>query len=212
MAYSYLASIAAKFTSKGWQIILSNNQYLGAARNKAAQHARGDYLLFLDDDNLVTPQTLRTYADVAARTRADILTAAHDVFEGTGRADEGTVVGRWVPLGASPALGIFKNCFGDGMSSPPPLFFLFAYLFSGSTLLCLLLIMYTANFFIRKSVFTSLKGFTEDRGVGQEDHEFLAKAVLDGRSLVVIPEPLLGYRMHNQSEQVCGGKMENLFD
>jgi hypothetical protein len=171
-AKDYLASIAAKFTSKGWQLILSNNQYLGAARNKAAQHARGDYLLFLDDDNLLAPQTLRTYADTAVHTRADILTAAHNVFEGTGRADESTVVGRWVPLGASPALGIFKNCFGD------------------------------ANFFIKKSVFTSLKGFTEDRGVGQEDHEFLAKAVLDGRSLIVIPEPLLSYRMHNQSEQM----------
>jgi glycosyltransferase involved in cell wall biosynthesis len=112
---SYLATLAPKFTAKGWQLVLSNNQYLGAARNKAAQYARGDYILFLDDDNLVTPRTLRTYTDVAARTHADILTAAHDVFEGSGRTEEGTVVGRWVPLGASPALGIFKNCFGDGI-------------------------------------------------------------------------------------------------
>jgi len=171
-AKDYLASLDPKFTAKGWQLVLSNNQYLGAARNKAAQHARGDYLLFLDDDNLLTTRTLRTYTDVAVRTRSDILTAAHDVFEGTGKAEEGSVIGRWVPIGASPTLGIFKNCFGD------------------------------ANFFIKKSVFTSLKGFTEDRGVGQEDHEFLAKAVLAGRSLVVIPEPLLAYRMHNQSDQM----------
>jgi len=171
-AKDYLTMLGPIFADKGWQLVLSNNQYLGAARNKAAQFAHGDYLLFLDDDNLVTPQTLRTYVDVAVRTRADILTAAHDVFEGTGRVEEGTVVGRWIPLGASPALGIFKNCFGD------------------------------ANFFIKKSVFTSLKGFTEDRGVGQEDHEFLAKAVLAGRSLTVIPEPLLSYRMHNQSDQM----------
>eukprot|EP00026_Physarum_polycephalum_P000885 Phypoly_transcript_00886.p1 GENE.Phypoly_transcript_00886~~Phypoly_transcript_00886.p1 ORF type:complete len:714 (+),score=99.40 Phypoly_transcript_00886:1586-3727(+) len=171
-AKDYLTMLGPIFADKKWQLVLSNNQYLGAARNKAAQFARGDYLLFLDDDNLVTPQTLRTYVDVAVRTRADILTAAHDVFEGTGKAEEENVVGRWIPLGASPALGIFKNCFGD------------------------------ANFFIKKSVFTSQKGFTEDRGVGQEDHEFLAKAVLDGRSLTVIPEPLLSYRMHNQSDQM----------
>jgi glycosyltransferase involved in cell wall biosynthesis len=171
-AKDYLETLVPKFNTKGWQLILSTNQYLGAARNKAAQHARGEYILFLDDDNLITPQLLRTYVDVAAHTHADIFTAAHDVFEGNGKAEEGTVVGRWVPLGASPSLGIFKNCFGD------------------------------ANFFIKKSVFVSQKGFTEDKGVGQEDHEFLAQAVLDGRSLVVIPEPLLAYRMHNQSEQM----------
>lgn len=59
-----------------------------------------------------------------------------------------------------------------------------------------------ANFCIRKDAFLKLGGFTEDRDVGQEDHEFLAKAALDGRKMVVIPESMLYYRMHNRSDQV----------
>lgn len=92
-------------------------------------------------------------------------------------------------MGPSPAAGLFKNCFGDGMfdfhttNFPPTIY-------------------NTANFFIKKDVFTALGGFTEDRDVGQEDHEFLAKSVLQGSNLIIVPEPLLLYRMHKKEEQV----------
>lgn len=119
------------FAKEGWKILRTENKYLGAARNKAAQYAKGDYLVFLDDDNLVPPHQvcprtvqmhkvliitqIQTYMDVALHTGADIFTAAHDVFEGKGTAQEGRTIARWVPLGPSPAVGLFKNCFGDGI-------------------------------------------------------------------------------------------------
>lgn len=54
-----------------------------------------------------------------------------------------------VPLGPSLSVGLFKNCFGD------------------------------ANFFILREAFIASGGFTEDFGVGLEDHEFFASLVFN---------------------------------
>lgn len=72
---------------------------------------------------------------------------------------------RWLPLGAAAAVGLFKNCYGD------------------------------ANALIRRDVFKALGGFTEDRGVGHEDWELWARAVLRGFNLQVVPEALYWYRL-----------------
>jgi hypothetical protein len=67
-ALTYLHSLEAQFYSRGWKIIYSENQYLGAARNLAARNAEGEFLFFLDDDNVVRPNTLYTYVRVALQT------------------------------------------------------------------------------------------------------------------------------------------------
>ncbi len=77
-----------------------------------------------------------------------------------------------MPLGPSLTVGLFKNCFGD------------------------------ANFFVEKTSFLSLGGFTEEYGVGLEDHEFYAKAVFSNLTLQVVPEPLLYYRIHDEASQM----------
>lgn len=111
----YLLKLEPQFEKKGWKLVRSANQFLGAARNLAVSHARGDYVFFLDDDNLARPNLLSTYVAVAeSNPSADIFTAAHDVFEGSGEVPA-RVIGRWVPLGGSPVVGLFKNCFGDGI-------------------------------------------------------------------------------------------------
>lgn len=197
-AKSYIDTLEEIFKGKNWQLIRTGNRYLGAARNTAARAARGKYLVFLDDDNMARPNWISTYVSVASSTGADICTAAHDTFQGEGLpvpmalADQGdsslnsnpldtaitassvssNLIHRSVPLGPSAAVGFFKNCFGD------------------------------ANFFIRRDVLHSVGGFTEEKGVGQEDHEFLAKAVLQGHTLEAIPESLLYYRMHKRENQM----------
>jgi hypothetical protein len=70
----------------------------------------------------------------------------------------------WPFLGAAVVPGALRNVFGD------------------------------ANAFIRQSVFDRIGGFTEDVGVGCEDWEFFARAVLAGLRLEVVPEPLVRYR------------------
>ena len=72
---------------------------------------------------------------------------------------------RWLPLGAAATVGIFKNCFGD------------------------------ASALVQRSAFDALRGFTEDAGVGHEDWELWARAVLQGYKLQVVPEALYWYRI-----------------
>ena len=63
----------------------------------------------------------------------------------------------WLPLGGAAAVGVFRNGFGD------------------------------TNSLIKKKSFEALGGFIEDYGVGHDDWEFFARALLAGLKLRVIP-------------------------
>ncbi|RBP45315.1 glycosyl transferase family 2 [Roseimicrobium gellanilyticum] len=56
---AYLSSLKGKLT-----LIQQSNAGPGAARNLGMQHATGEYLAFLDSDDLWFPWTLETYAEV----------------------------------------------------------------------------------------------------------------------------------------------------
>jgi GT2 family glycosyltransferase/glycosyltransferase involved in cell wall biosynthesis len=168
-AIALLDELEPEFESHGWRIVRQENRYLGAARNTAARHARGEYLLFMDDDNVAKPHQISTFVRAAQASGADILTCFMDVFGGDEPpADGNPQVMRWLPLGGAGAVGLFWNCFGD------------------------------ANGLIKREVFASLGGLTEDYGLGHEDWEFYAKAVLNGFRLQVVPEPLFWYRASQQ--------------
>ena len=174
-ATDYLHALEPAFADRGWQIVRQPNAYLGVARNNAAAHAAGEYLLFLDDDNVATEKLISTLASVMQRRNVDILSCATNVFEGDGAPPETVATGtHWVPLGASAASGLFRNIFGD------------------------------ASALIRKSVFDRLGGFSEDYGLGHEDWEFYARAVLGGYQLEVVPEPLLYYRVSSGGMLLSG--------
>jgi GT2 family glycosyltransferase/glycosyltransferase involved in cell wall biosynthesis len=171
-AQSLLEHLEAPFSTRGWKIIKTSNKYLGAARNTAAKAATGKYLLFLDDDNYLKVNALSTYVSIAERIQADLLTAAHSVFEGVEPPSEATVAERiWIPLGSSVAVGLFRNCFGD------------------------------ANFFVSRESFLA-NPFTEEQNVGFEDYEFHANAALNGWNSVVVPEALMWYRMHDDGQMI----------
>lgn len=95
----------------------------------------------------------------------DILTPANDYFQGIrAPTPDMEAIGRWVPLGASPAVGFFKDCFGD------------------------------SNHFIRAQAYKELGGFSAVPHPGLEDStgedwEFFARAVMQGYSLQVSSFP-----------------------
>jgi len=165
-ALAFLEQLEPEFETRGWRIIRQENKYLGAARNTGARHARGDYLLFMDDDNYAEPNEISTFLRAASYSGADILTCAMKIFTGSASPLPHVQVpdNVFLPLGAAVDVGALRNCFGD------------------------------ANALVKRSTFEHMGGFTEDYGVGYEDYEFFARAVLRGARLEVVPEELFWYR------------------
>jgi GT2 family glycosyltransferase len=167
-AHRYLARLEARFAGRGWTLVRQPNRYLGAARNTAIRHARGAWVLFMDDDNLAERAEVSTFVRAASHSGADILTCVLNVFQSARPVPEAPPTHVWPFLGGALAPGVLRNVFGD------------------------------ANAFIRRDVFDRIGGFTEDYGVGCEDWEFFARAVLAGLRLEVVPEPLVRYRQSAQ--------------
>ena len=177
-----------RFAERGWLLLREPNRYLGGARNTAAAHARGRYILFADDDNVGKPFEIRTFVRAMESTGADVMTSFTDFVWGqdemTPSSDmavpmlspqdvNATARARghfshatpgFVFLGGSAEAGLFKNGFGD------------------------------ANCFVRTATFLAVGGYTTDRGIGYEDWELYAKLALAGYELQVVPYALYHYR------------------
>jgi len=151
------------------KVVRSSNRYLGAARNLAAAHAKGDYLLFHDDDNIAEAKEVEIFVNAALRCGADILTSLYWTFENVGAS--GPIDRRLLchAIGTGGPISLLENRFGD------------------------------ANSLIKRAAFHELGGFSQLHGVGYEDWEFFAKAYLRGYNLRVVPEPLFNYRVSSDS-------------
>jgi GT2 family glycosyltransferase/glycosyltransferase involved in cell wall biosynthesis/tetratricopeptide (TPR) repeat protein len=171
---AYLDSLEPIFRQRGWQLLRQpENRFPGAARNRAAHAARGDYILFMDDDNVAKPGEISTFVSVARKTGADILTCFLDTFDGkTAPQAQQKINSRIVFLGGCAAAGAVRNWFGD------------------------------TNSLVRREVFLKLGGFHEQWGVNHEDYEFMARAVLRGYKLEVVPEALVWYRVNEGETSV----------
>lgn len=168
-AQAYLREIDAEFKRKGWVYLQQDNRGPGAARNNGAKHARGEFIMFMDDDNFAKPREIATFVSVAMHTKADVLTCTNEYFYGLELPGNRPPIGRWVPLGAATTVGMFQNLYGD------------------------------TNAMIRRKVFLDLGGFPEDYGYALEDWELFSKSVLGGYKLESIPSPLYWYRIRDTS-------------
>jgi hypothetical protein len=143
------------FAGRGWRLVRQGN------RNGAAAEARGEYLLFMDDDNVARAAEVATFAAVAGRTGADLITCTVDVFRGNGRPrDKDRPSSRRLFVGANPPLSVLDNTFGDGVA------------------------------LVRRSAFHEVGGFAEHQGGASDDWELFTRIMLAGYSVEVIPEPL----------------------
>lgn len=167
-AVACLLSIEAQAAreDRPWRVVRQENRYLGAARNTGVQHARGEYVAFLDDDDIAKPHRISTQVRAATRTRADIVLAGIDEFYGMEPPKPDQVpVGTWIGLGACVSAGTLWNCFG------------------------------AVHALVRRSSILALGGFREVVKVGHEDYEFWARAVHAGQRLELVPEALNWYRL-----------------
>lgn len=160
-----LKKIKQEIEPLGWRVLVQENRYLGAARNYGVSRSTGDYLMFMDDDNVAKPNEIETLVAIAKRTKAGIVTSFCDVFYSESDLDREVAPMRFAPFGPDPALGALSNCYGD------------------------------ANALYSRKVFDKLGGFTEDYGITHEDWELFCRASLDGVKMVCVPEPLFWYRI-----------------
>lgn len=160
----FLASIEPEFARRGWRIFRLPNGYVGRARNHLASQARGEWLLFFDDDNVAMPDMLAKCA-IAARKRKDgFISLMFNVFEGDGEPSPGNQKEVFLPVGDILAYSALNNAISD------------------------------ATCLIHKKTFERLHGFTEDYGIGHEDFELLLRAILAGENCAILPEPVFWYR------------------
>ena len=170
-ALEALEALEAGFAERGWRVIRQENRYLGAARNAAAAAARGEWLLFLDDDNVLFPDAVSRLVRAARFSGADCVPAASIRCYGNGdpRTDtesHGTPI-RF--LGAARAWSRLRNVAGDS---------------------CAL---------VRREVFEAVGGFTEEYRVGLDDLSFFNRLIRAGRQIEPLPDPVYYYRFGKTS-------------
>jgi glycosyltransferase involved in cell wall biosynthesis len=166
-AHDYLDRLGRELAdAKRGRVVRQDNRYLGAARNAGIRHSTGEFILMMDDDDLARPNEVETFVRAAGFSGADMLCCHAETFTGPGLPSDGLQYHECIsPLGDSVSLGLFVNCLGG------------------------------SHCFTRRRVFEALGGFTEDYGIGLDDHEFSLRAVLRGFKLLVVPQALYWYRL-----------------
>lgn len=168
-SHKLLDSLEPDFKKRGWKILRKENKYLGAARNAGVKVARGERILFVDDDNALFKHAVTTFVKAMDASGADICTAFQKIFhEQFIPSDEKYGFVQYFPPGGSLDLGFIHDSFGD------------------------------ANAMIRRSVFDKIGFQIEDYGYTAQDWEFYTRATLAGLKLRIIPEPLYWYRSSSQ--------------
>lgn len=174
-ALEALPSIEQLVTRVGGRFIRRENGYLGAARNTIAKATQSDYLIFLDDDDLLFPDAIERLVAVGAHTGADIVNCLNVFLDASRRGEyeltpesfEGKV--SYVPLGGPLALSHLKNTLG------------------------------AATALVKRSFFEKLGGYTEIKRVGYEDYEFYVRAAQAKARIEILPEPLYLYEVGKPS-------------
>ncbi|WP_292151312.1 glycosyltransferase family 2 protein, partial [Mesorhizobium sp.] len=164
-ARQLLDTLEPGFGKRGWRILRRPHKHLGAARNAGVRAARGELVLFVDDDNALFPEAVEHFVRGMAASGADICTAFQLLFyEDFVPEDRADGLIQYLPLGGPDALGLIHNVYGD------------------------------ANAMVRRSVFSQIGFWLEDPGYAMHDWEFFARASLAGLKLRPIPKPLYWYR------------------
>ena len=152
-------------------MIRQENRYLGAARNAAVAAARGEWLLFLDDDNVLFPDAVSRLVRAARFSGADCVPAASIRFFGNGDPWTDTA-SRGTPrrfLGTARAWSRLRNVVGDA---------------------CAL---------VRREAFEAVGGFTEEYRVGLDDLSFFNSLIQAGYRIEPMPDPAYYYRIADTS-------------
>jgi hypothetical protein len=153
------------------RLIRRENGYLGAARNTAIAHSNGEFVVFLDDDDVLLPGAVSTLVAAQRQSGADVVVPLNVYME---RAHRETLVAKadiedlkiaYVPLVGPISAGAVENVFGSATS------------------------------LIRRASLVNVGGYTEMIGVGHEDYELYIRLASSGAKLVLLPEVAFLYQV-----------------
>jgi glycosyltransferase involved in cell wall biosynthesis len=169
-ALDMLAELEPVFAERGWTLIRQKNAYLGAARNAGIRASHGDYVLFLDDDNVLMDDAVERFHLAVETSGADICTCfSRLLFDDDSRLDERHGKIWYTGPGGSMDLAFLFDTWGD------------------------------ANAMFRRSVFERIGYLVEDYGFIAHDWEIFTRAAFEGLKVRMIPEPLYWYRSNTGS-------------
>jgi glycosyltransferase involved in cell wall biosynthesis/GT2 family glycosyltransferase len=155
--------------------ILRRGSEMGAGRNAAVRHAKGEYLFFVDDHTLLlAPNAISAFVQVAQRVDADILTSAISFFLGSSNGSSDNILehSRRPFLGGDAATGAFVNCFGS------------------------------TNALVRRDAFEKIGGFSDEAVSTLDDWELFSKAALMGLRIETMPEVYVWQREDQDQESM----------
>ena len=170
-ALGALDVLETQFAERGWRVIRQENRHAGAARNTAASAARGEWLLFLDDDNVLFPDAVSRLMRAAQCSGADCVPAASIRFSGDGdpRIDTESHGSPIRFLGAARAWNRIRNVAGDT---------------------CAL---------VRREAFEAVDGFPEEYRLWLQDMCFINRLIEAEFRVEPLPDPMYYYRSDTNS-------------
>lgn len=162
---TWLSEVASKI-----KLITQENSGPGVARNIGAEHAQGEYLAFLDSDDLWFPWTLETVAALIAKHDRPALVSARLVsFKNSGELD------------AVDKKPTSAEVFSDYFASSDRDYFVGA----GMT-------------FVKRDAFLEVGGFSS-RQINLEDHDLILRLGTAAGFVRIVDPPTLGWRRHDAS-------------
>lgn len=151
------------------RLLSQTNQGPGAARNFGMRHAAGEYLAFLDSDDVWFPWTLATYAAIIHQSRPALI---------AGRLAHFTDANELQSIEQAP---LEADSYADYLTASR------RGLYCGS-----------GQLVVRRDLALQAGGFAEDR-VNSEDHDFVLRLGTAPGYVDVRAPVLIGYRTHPQS-------------
>lgn len=162
-----LADVESEPWARPVRVLRQANRYLGAARNTGIAATDAPYVAFCDDDDVLEPDFVATLLGVAERTGAAAVVCSlrNREVDDGGEFVDGVLDPVWVFLDGAVEIGTVWNAFGG------------------------------AGMLVRRDALLEVGGFHEQRGVGHEDWDVLARLVLAGHRVASVPAPLYQYRI-----------------
>lgn len=171
------------------KIVRQANKYLGAARNSGLEVSTGEYLCFIDDDDIALPTLIEDLLIGMKASNADVLIALNSYMPVSDRDNLKNSVKNvkyvnfpvsYLPTGGPLSLAALENCLGAATS------------------------------LIKKEALLEVGGYTEIRDVGHEDYELYTKLCAIEKRIYVCPRVLYLYETGRPSMLSKTSISENL--